>query len=40
VKTKVYLKDRNFQRFHIARMQERDALPKDASAGGTVPKSN
>jgi hypothetical protein len=30
VKAKIYLKDRNFQRFHIARMQERDALPKAA----------
>jgi thioredoxin-related protein len=28
VKAKIYLRDRNFQRFHIARMQERDALPK------------
>jgi Thioredoxin-like domain len=28
VKAKVYLRDRNFQRFHIARMQARDALPK------------
>ena len=26
VKAKIYLKDRNFQRFHIARMLERDAL--------------
>jgi hypothetical protein len=25
VRSKVYLRDRNFQRFHIARMQERDA---------------
>lgn len=30
IKAKIYLKDRNFQRFHIARMQERDALPKAA----------
>jgi hypothetical protein len=32
VKAKIYLKDRNFQRFHIARMQERDAAPKAAPA--------
>jgi thioredoxin-related protein len=30
IKAKIYLKDRNFQRFHIARMVERDALPKAA----------
>jgi hypothetical protein len=30
VKAKIYLKDRSFQRFHIARMAERDALPKAA----------
>ena len=40
VKAKIYLKDRNFQRFHIARMQERDALPKASSGDGTVVKSN
>ena len=28
VRTKVYEKDRNFQRYHIARMAERDALKK------------
>jgi thioredoxin-related protein len=32
IKTKIYLKDRNFQRFHIARMAERDALAKPAKS--------
>lgn len=30
VRSRIYEKDRNFQRFHIARMQERDAMAKAA----------
>jgi len=30
IRAKIYEKDRNFQRFHIARMQERDTLAKAA----------
>lgn len=36
VRTKIYEKDRNFQRFHVARMQERDA----ARQTGEKPKSD
>jgi thioredoxin-related protein len=34
IRTKTYEKDRNFQRFHVARSQERDAARK--SSGGKV----
>jgi hypothetical protein len=40
VKAKIYEKDRNFQRFHIARMLERDALPAAPATSGTAAKSN
>lgn len=39
IRGKVYEKDPNFQRFHIARMAERDAL-KSPSEGTKQPKSN
>jgi hypothetical protein len=40
VKAKIYEQDRNFQRFHVARMQARDAMPNAAPLKDTPQKSN